>query len=176
MNCLLFSCVGLSKLLDESNVLLEDSLSLGGDADLMYDGRDSISFLGEYLIPDTDIRRKPGDIRNTTRPRWSVSMEGERGLDAARNRSEKIATNEGLSLSESRLEERGEAKAREVEPGASDARAKEDAKARGAHVKGKAEEGKKASEAAAGSVGARLKAMLKVRAAHMAGQSAEWYL
>ena len=134
MICLLFSCVGLSKLLDESNVLLEDSLSLGGNADLMYDGRDSISFPGEYLIPDTNIRRKPGDIRNTTRPRWSVSMEGERGLDAARNRSEKIATNASLSLSETRPEELGDAKARETEPGSSETHAKEDAKARGAPV------------------------------------------
>ena len=72
--------------------------------------------------------------RNTTRPRWSVSMEGGRGVDAALKRSEKIATDASLSLSETRPEELGDAKAREAEPGSSETHAKEDAKARGAPV------------------------------------------
>ena len=72
--------------------------------------------------------------RNTTRPRWSVSMEGGRGVDEELKRSEKIATNASLSLSETRPEELGDAKARETEPGSSERHAKEDAKARGAPV------------------------------------------
>ena len=172
MICLLYVCVGLSKLFDESNVLLQDSLSIGGDADLMHDGRDAISSAGEYHISDMDSQWESRDVRNTTRPRWSVSIEGEKSLDVALNRSEKIAAHAnvdqvlGLSRSEARPEEREEAKAREAEAAAV-ARGKETVKAHEDKMKQKADKEKKAREAAAGARGARLKAMVKARSEHV---------
>ena len=79
MICLLYVCVGLSKLFDESNVLLQDSLSLGGDADLMHDGRDSNVSRGD---DDTS-----SEIRRARQPTRSVPKEGEENLEVAAHSS-----------------------------------------------------------------------------------------
>ena len=65
----LYCCVGLSKLLDERNLLHGDTLSPGGDADLMHDGRDSNVSRGD---DDTS-----SEIRRARQPTRSVPKEGE---------------------------------------------------------------------------------------------------
>ena len=74
----LYCCVGLSKLLDKSNVPLEDTLSRGADGDLMHDGRDSIVSRGDDDTSSMDIRR-------ARRPRRSGPKEGEESLEASRS-------------------------------------------------------------------------------------------